>query len=93
MSWQAGIWIGRTSSFEDVLSKMERQRQEMEAEKREAARLRLQMEQDATAAKEHRKRLETERAKLLERRQGGGQRNFGGSSVPCPTPCSTSWIR
>ena len=52
--------------FEDVLSKMERQRQEMEAEKREAARLRLQMEQDATAAKEHRKRLETERAKLLD---------------------------
>ena len=65
-SWQAGIWIGRTSSFEDVLSKMERQRQEMEAEKREAARLRLQMEQDAAAAKEHRKRLETERAKLLD---------------------------
>ena len=52
--------------FEDVLSKMERQRQEMEAEKREAARLRLQMEQDAAAAKEHRKRLETERAKLLD---------------------------
>ena len=52
--------------FEDVLSKMERQRQEMEAEKREAARLRLQMEQDATAAKEHRKRLETERAKMLD---------------------------
>ena len=51
---------------EDVLSKMERQRQEMEAEKREAARLRLQMEQDAAAAKEHRKRLETERAKLLD---------------------------
>ena len=52
--------------FEDVLSKMERQRQEMEAEKREAARLRLQMEQDAAAAKEHRKRLETERAKMLD---------------------------
>ena len=52
--------------FEDVLSKMERQRQELEAEKREAARLRLQMEQDAAAAKEHRKRLETERAKLLD---------------------------
>ena len=52
--------------FEDVLSKMERQRQEMEAEKREAARLRLQMEQDAAAAKEHRKRLETERAQLLD---------------------------
>ena len=52
--------------FEDVLSKMERQRQEMEAEKREAARLRLQMEQDAAVAKEHRKRLETERAKLLD---------------------------
>ena len=52
--------------FEDVLSKMERQRQEMETEKREAARLRLQMEQDAAAAKEHRKRLETERAKLLD---------------------------
>ena len=52
--------------FEDVLSKMERQRQEMEAEKREAARLRLQMEQDASDAKEHRKRLETERAKLLD---------------------------
>ena len=52
--------------FEDLLSRMERQRQEMEAEKREAARLRLQMEQDAAAAKEHRKRLETERAKLLD---------------------------
>ncbi len=52
--------------FEDVLSKMERQRQEMEAEKREAARLRLQMEPDAAAAKEHRKRLETERAKMLD---------------------------
>ena len=52
--------------FEDVLSKMERQRQEMEAEKREAARLRLQMEQDAAAAKEHRKRLETERAQMLD---------------------------
>ncbi len=63
----AGEHLDRQNvQFEDVLSKMERQRQEMEAEKREAARLRLQMEQDAAAAKEHRKRLETERAKLLD---------------------------
>lgn len=62
----AGHLDRQNVQFEDVLSKMERQRQEMEAEKREAARLRLQMEQDAAATAEHRKRLELERAKLLD---------------------------
>ena len=79
--------------FEDVLSKMERQRQEMEAEQREAARLRLQMEQDAAAAKEHRKRLETERAKLLDGAREEAREHFGGSSCRVQHRVPTSWIR
>jgi DNA mismatch repair protein MutS2 len=55
--------------FEDVLTKLDQQRQEMEAERAEAKRLKLEMEQSASKAREYRKKLEEERAKVVQKAQ------------------------
>jgi DNA mismatch repair protein MutS2 len=55
--------------FEDVLTRLDQQRQEMEAERAEARRLKLEMEQSASKAREYRKKLEAERAKVVEKAQ------------------------
>ena len=65
----------------------------MEAGKREAARLRLQMEQDAAAAKEHRKRLETERAKLLDGAREEARAILAEARCRVQHRVRTSWIR
>ena len=49
--------------FEDVLTKLDRQRQEMEKEQQEAAKLRLEMEQAAAKAQEYRDSLKQEKEK------------------------------
>ena len=53
--------------FEDVLTRLDQQRQEMEKERAEARRLKLDMEQSAEKAREYREKLETERAKVVEK--------------------------
>ena len=55
--------------FEDVLTKLEQQRQEMEQEREEARRLKLETEQSAKVAQEYRRKLEEERAKVVEKAQ------------------------
>ena len=55
--------------FEDVLTRLDQQRQEMEKERAEAKRLKLEMEQSAQKAREYRKKLEAERAKVVEKAQ------------------------
>ena len=55
--------------FEDVLTKLDQQRQEMEGERAEARRLKLELEQSAQTAREYRKQLEEERAKVVEKAQ------------------------
>ncbi|MCF0123970.1 MAG: endonuclease MutS2 [Ruminiclostridium sp.] len=49
--------------FEDVLTKLDRQRQEMEREQQEAAKLRQEMEQAAAKAQEYRDSLQKEKEK------------------------------
>ena len=55
--------------FEDVLTRLDQQRQEMEKERDEARRLKLEMELSASKAREYRKKLEEERAKVVEKAQ------------------------
>ena len=55
--------------FEDVLTRLDLQRQEMEQEKRKAAQLCREMEDSAKTAREYRKKLEEERAKVVEKAQ------------------------
>ena len=55
--------------FEDVLTRLDQQRQEMEKERAEAKRLKLEMEMSASKAREYRKKLEEERAKVVEKAQ------------------------
>ena len=55
--------------FEDVLTRLDQQRQDMEHEQELARKLKLEMEQSARAAREHRERMEAERAKIVEKAQ------------------------
>lgn len=53
--------------FEDVLSRLDKQRQEMEKEKLAASQLRSEMEESAAAAKTYREKLEKEREKAAQK--------------------------
>ena len=55
--------------FEDVLTRLDQQRQDMEKEREQARKLKLEMEQSAKAAREHREKMEAERAKIVEKAQ------------------------
>ena len=55
--------------FEDVLTRLDQQRQDMEKEREQARKLKMEMEQSAKAAREHRERMEAERAKIVEKAQ------------------------
>ncbi len=55
--------------FEDVLTRLDQQRQEMERERHQAKLLKIEMEESAQKAREYRDKLDSERAKVVEKAQ------------------------